>query len=63
MRQTLHIIPSDEFPLYIAAQRPSRVAQGLRVMARFGIEAEEADATTNSSSRHCLPGLCVGLKY
>ncbi len=46
MRQTLHIIPSDEFALYIAAQRPSRVAQGLRVMARFGIKGEEANATT-----------------
>jgi uncharacterized protein YcaQ len=46
MRQTLHIIPSDEFALYIAAQRSCRVAQALRVMARFGITREEADAST-----------------
>jgi uncharacterized protein YcaQ len=48
MRQTLHIIPSDEFPIYIAAQRSSRVSQALRVMARFRITREEADATTAS---------------
>ncbi len=37
MRQTLHLIPADEFPLYIAALRPSRLAQALRVMDRCGI--------------------------
>jgi len=46
MRQTLHLIPSDEFSLYIAAERPSRVAGALRVMARFGITREEAEAST-----------------
>src|ERR1700730_15699147 len=34
MRQTLHLIPADEFALYLAALRPSRVAQALRAMAR-----------------------------
>ena len=29
MRQTLHLIPTDEFPLYIAALRPSRLAQAI----------------------------------
>jgi uncharacterized protein YcaQ len=47
MRQTLHVIPSDEFPLYIAAQRASRTAGALRVMARFGITREEADASSS----------------
>jgi len=46
MRQTLHLIPTDEFALYIAALKPSRVAQALRVMARCGIEREEAEAVT-----------------
>ena len=46
MRQTLHLIPSDEFWLYIAAQRPSRVAGALRVMARCGISREEGEALT-----------------
>jgi hypothetical protein len=46
MRQTLHVIPSDEFAIYIAALRASRVAGALRVMARFGITPEEADAST-----------------
>ena len=43
MRQTLHLIPADEFALYIAAVRSSRVAAVLRIMARFGITREEAD--------------------
>src|SRR5579863_1232485 len=46
MRQTLHVIPTDEFPLYIAALRPSRVAQALRIMARCGIGREEGEALT-----------------
>ena len=46
MRQTLHLIPADEFPLYIAAQQPSRMAGALRIMAKFGITREEADALT-----------------
>src|SRR5437660_442360 len=44
MRQTLHLIPADEFPLYIAALRQCRLADALRVMARFGIAREEGEA-------------------
>jgi Winged helix DNA-binding domain len=44
MRQTLHLIPTDEFPLYIAALRPSRFAQAMRVMARCGITRDESEA-------------------
>jgi uncharacterized protein YcaQ len=43
MRQTLHLIPTDEFPLYIAALRPSRLAQAMRVMERCGITREESE--------------------
>ena len=46
MRQTLHLIPTDEFAVYIAALQPSRVAQALRVMARCGIEREESEDLT-----------------
>jgi hypothetical protein len=46
MRQTLHLIPADEFSLYIAAVKSSRAAATLRIMARFGIDREEADALT-----------------
>ncbi len=46
MRQTLHLIPTDEFPLYIAALKPSRIAGTLRVMAKFGIVREEAETLT-----------------
>jgi uncharacterized protein YcaQ len=46
MRQTLHLVPTDEFPLYIAALRSSRVAAVLRVMARCGIAREEGESLT-----------------
>src|SRR5258706_1910692 len=46
MRQTLHLVPTDEFSLYIASLKPSRIAQALRVMARFGIGREEAESVT-----------------
>ena len=44
MRQTLHLIPTDEFPIYIAALRPSRFAQAMRVMDRCGITRDESEA-------------------
>src|SRR5262245_36453492 len=43
MRQTLHLIPGDEFPIYISALKSSRVADALRIMARFRITPEEAE--------------------
>jgi uncharacterized protein YcaQ len=44
MRQTLHFIPTDEFAIYIAALRPSRFAQAMRVMDRCGITRAESEA-------------------
>ncbi|HWY21263.1 MAG TPA: winged helix DNA-binding domain-containing protein [Candidatus Acidoferrum sp.] len=44
MRQTLHLVPTDEFLLYISALRPSRYAQAMRVMARCGISRDESEA-------------------
>ena len=44
MRQTLHLIPTDEFAVYIAALRPSRFAQAMRIMDRCGITREESAA-------------------
>jgi uncharacterized protein YcaQ len=46
MRHTLHLIPADEFWLYIHALRSRRVAAALRMMARFGIKREEVEALT-----------------
>jgi uncharacterized protein YcaQ len=44
MRQTLHLVPADEFPLYIAAQKGARERAVLSIMARFKITRDEADA-------------------
>ena len=46
MRQTLHLIPADEFLLYVAALRSYLLAFALRIMARCGVTREEADALT-----------------
>ena len=43
MRQTLHLVPADEFPLYIAAQKKRRVGTVLTRMAKFKITREEAE--------------------
>jgi uncharacterized protein YcaQ len=44
MRQTLHLIPTDEFAIYISALRPTRFAQAMRVMDRCGITRDESEA-------------------
>jgi len=46
MRQTLHLIPADEFLVYVAALRGYLLAFALRIMARCGVTREEADALT-----------------
>ena len=46
MRQTLHLIPAEDFSLFITALRRSRVEAVLRVMAKFHIPREEAFAKT-----------------
>lgn len=43
MRQTLHLVPADEFPLYIAAQKKTRTGTVLTRMAKFKIIREEAE--------------------
>ncbi|HEY1936545.1 MAG TPA: winged helix DNA-binding domain-containing protein [Candidatus Angelobacter sp.] len=43
MRQTLHLIPTQDFPLYIAANRSTRVKSAFAIMARFKITRDEAD--------------------
>lgn len=46
MRQTLHLIPADEFPLYIAAHKSARARAVLSIMARCKITRDEADGLT-----------------
>ena len=43
MRQTLHLVPANEFPLYIAAHKNARARAVLSIMARCKITREEAD--------------------
>lgn len=44
MRQTLHLIPANDFPLYIAAHKNARAKAVLSIMARCKITRDEADA-------------------
>ncbi len=46
MRQTVHLVPSDEFSLYIAALKKSRLDAVLRIMAKCGISLRESDKLT-----------------
>jgi hypothetical protein len=43
MRQTLHLVPADEFRLYIAAHKSARAKAVLSIMARCKITRDEAD--------------------
>ena len=43
MRQTLHLVPADEFSLYIAAHKSARAKAVLSIMARCKITQDEAD--------------------
>lgn len=46
MRQTMHLVPAEEFSLYIAALRRSRFSRAFAVMAGCKITREEADDLT-----------------
>jgi hypothetical protein len=46
MRQTLHLIPADEFLVYGAALRGYLLAFALRIMTRCGVTRQETDALT-----------------
>jgi hypothetical protein len=56
MRQTLHIIPRVQFPVYIAALRSSRTQAFMRVAARFGITQSQLDAFNEATLGHLGKG-------
>jgi hypothetical protein len=56
MRQTLHLIPAGDFPLYIAAHKNTLLRMALRVMARFKITRDEAEGLRE----HILDALKAG---
>jgi hypothetical protein len=56
MRQTLHLIPTGEFALYITAIKKSRVAAVFNIMSKFGITMKEVDAFTTAIMDALAPG-------
>lgn len=56
MRQTLHIVPASEFPLYVSAVRSALLAAANRISSKFGVGAEESDAV----AREILDALSSG---
>jgi hypothetical protein len=56
MRRTLHYVPADEFAMYIAALRASRVHALFNVMKRCGITAAESDQLTEWIVAEVAPG-------
>lgn len=49
MRGTLHLLAAEDFPLYIAALRASRLRAMRGVMARSGVTASEGDAARDAA--------------
>src|SRR5262249_53879176 len=47
MRQTLHLISTEDFALYIQALKQSRVTALLRIAAKFGVTRAHVDAMNN----------------
>jgi hypothetical protein len=43
MRQTLHLLPAADFPVFMRAVRDSRMAAILRIMARFGVANRDVE--------------------
>ena len=43
MRQTVHLLASDDFPIYVAALKRSRAGAILRIMARVDVTEADAD--------------------
>jgi len=43
MRQTLHLLTADDYPIYIVALRQSRIAAVHRIMSRFGVTNREVE--------------------
>jgi hypothetical protein len=56
MRQTLHIIPSAQFRIYITALRSSRTQAFMRVAARFGVTQPQLDAFNETALSHLAKG-------
>lgn len=46
MRQTLHLLKTSDYSLYISALKRSRLAALHQIMSRFGVTPKEADAMT-----------------
>ncbi len=44
MRQTLHVIPSADFSLFVSAMKPSLLKQVHRIAGKFGVTVDEFDA-------------------
>jgi uncharacterized protein YcaQ len=56
MRQTLHLLPSADFPIYITALKRSRRAALLRGMARFGMTATDLNGLNALVMESLQPG-------
>src|ERR1700724_812344 len=56
MRQTLHLLPSADFSIYITALKRSRVAALMRGMAKLGMTAKDLDALNGL----VMEALCSG---
>src|SRR5947207_5230432 len=76
MRQTLHLLPSEDFSIYITALRNSRMNALMRIMSKLKVTRAEVDAmnaavmdalsanplTKNERGQKIKPAISKGLK-
>ncbi len=48
MRGTLHLVTTEDFPVYISALKSSRLRQMSRIMTRYGVSREDSNAVTDA---------------
>jgi hypothetical protein len=56
MRQTLHLIPSEDFSIYISALKKSRREALMRIICKFGVTAKDVDLLNKAVMEALSPG-------
>lgn len=56
MRQTLHVLPAEDFPIYISALKQSRIEALRRTMSKFEVTEKDADQLNEAVLEALAPG-------
>jgi uncharacterized protein YcaQ len=56
MRRTLHLLSSEDFPIFVRALESSSVRQVMQIMARYGVSEKEAHGVTEAAVAELASG-------